>query len=239
MSQIIDNAIALRILTMLVKPFRDTQAYKLGIIDANGKNLISSSQLNSQQKEAYTYLDKLVFNIKKIINLLPGGETKLKNLTAGMFLFREAHRKHQQEVDSALLEKVLTRLEAGVIFVEEELLVSEFLQLQEDIANVTGAGVATNEPVIRKRPPRRIAGFVVGDKVFKNFAKGKQKYSQWSKQLDLNDPGQRTIYNFARKNPRGIIVLHNGKNTRAIRFNRRGGGSWSTLKTRKKRGTTV
>ena len=85
MSRLIDNLVAYRILTMLIKPFDDTQAYKLGIIDAKGKNLRKSSTLKtSAEKDAYTYLNRLVFNMKKIINRLPGGESKLKSLVAAL-----------------------------------------------------------------------------------------------------------------------------------------------------------
>ena len=37
MSRIVDNLVAYRILSMLVTPFDETEAYKLGIIDAHGK----------------------------------------------------------------------------------------------------------------------------------------------------------------------------------------------------------
>ena len=39
MSRIVDNLIAYRVLSMMVKNFEDTKAFKLGIIDAKGKNL--------------------------------------------------------------------------------------------------------------------------------------------------------------------------------------------------------
>jgi len=78
MSRIVDNLIALRILKMMVTPFTDTDAFKLGIIDAHGKNLKKVSTLVSdREKESYTYLHRLVFNMKKIINRLPGGESKI------------------------------------------------------------------------------------------------------------------------------------------------------------------
>ncbi len=81
MSRLVDNLIAYRILSMLIKPFSETSAYQLGIIDDKGKNLKKSSTLTTtKEKDAYTYLHRLVFNMKKIINRLPGGESKLKNL---------------------------------------------------------------------------------------------------------------------------------------------------------------
>ena len=47
MSRLVDNMIAFRILSMLVKPFKETEAFRLGIIDDKGKNLKKSYQLTS------------------------------------------------------------------------------------------------------------------------------------------------------------------------------------------------
>ena len=89
---VVDNLIAYRILTMLVKPFNETEAFKLGIIDAQGKNLIKARNLTTiKQKQAYTYLHRLVFNLKRIINKLPGGESRTKNVVAAFFLVKEAY----------------------------------------------------------------------------------------------------------------------------------------------------
>ena len=164
MSRIIDNLIAYKILTKLVKPFAETDAFKLGIIDDKGKNLIKPSRFTqSAQYDAYTYLDRLVFNMKKIINRLPGGETKLKSIIAALFLIKEYH-ENKDRTTSLMEEKYLRLLEKmeteNLILVEEEMAVKKFLDgnLNEDgvvttgsVANVTGAGVSTNEPVIRKR----------------------------------------------------------------------------------------
>jgi len=164
MSRIIDNLIAYRILTKLVKPFDQTDAFRLGIIDAKGKNLIKPNKFHtSAQYDAYTYLDRLVFNMKKIINRLPGGESKIKNLVAALFLIREYHDS-KDRTTSLMQEKyirIVEKLEKeNVVLAEEEITVNKFLagKLQEDgvvttgsVANVTGAGVSTNEPVIRKK----------------------------------------------------------------------------------------
>lgn len=164
MSRIIDNLIAYKILTMLVKPFDETEAFKLGIIDAKGKNLIKVNKFtSSKQHEAYTYLNRLVFNMKKIINRLPGGESKLKSTVAALWLIKEYHESGNRT--TALMEekylRLLEKLENhNVVLVEEEITVKKFNEgkLEEDgvvttgsVANVTGAGVSTDEPVIRKK----------------------------------------------------------------------------------------
>ena len=91
MARIVDNLIAYRILSMLVTPFEETDAYKLGIIDKDGHNLIKPSKLTmSEQKDAYSYLTRLVFNMKKIINKLPGSDSRIRNLIAAFWLVKES-----------------------------------------------------------------------------------------------------------------------------------------------------
>jgi len=153
MSRLIDNLVAYRILTMLIKPFDDTQAYKLGIIDAKGKNLKKSSTLKtSAEKDAYTYLHRLVFNMKKIINKLPGGESKLKSLVAALFLVKEYYQSNDRT--TSLMEQrynqILEMLDDNVYLVEEEILVRNFLK-EDAVANVAGAGVATDTPAPLKK----------------------------------------------------------------------------------------
>lgn len=230
MAQVVDNLIAYRVLSMLVQPFAETKAFKLGIIDAEGNNLIKARDLTTvDQKDAYTYLHRLVFNLKKMLNKLPGGESKLKNLVAAFFLIKEAYENRSTVVSEDKLHSLLETLDNGAILVEEQLVVEEFLLVEDGIANVTGAGVSTDAPVIRRRP-RRFAKFVVNDDVFNKFRNGKAKFRRWSSYLNLENEGEKMIYDFARAHPNGVIILQNGVHTKSIRFNRRGGGSWSKIK---------
>lgn len=151
MSISVDNVIALKIIGMLVKPFAETEAFKLGIIDKNGNNLKKYSSLKtSAERGAYTYLTRLVFNMKKIINKLPGQESKLKSTAAALFLIKEDYI-NKPNITSLMEDKYLMLLtkitEKNIILVEEELAIKRF---EEDApANATGAAVSTNEPVIR------------------------------------------------------------------------------------------
>jgi len=237
MSRIVDNLIAYRILSMLVTSFDKTSAYRLGIVDETGKVLRKMADLRTdEERNSYTYLHRLVFNLKRILNKLPGGESKLKNIVAAFFLIKECYEKNDS---AALLEEkymaILQKLEEqNITLVEEELLIEEFMFLNEDgIANVTGAGVSTDIPVAKMKSGRRYAAFVVNDSVFKRFTKGKKKFSQWKEYLNLEDDGEQLIYNYAKKNPKGVLILKNGKDQKAIRFNRNGGGKWNKIQRKK------
>lgn len=230
MSALVDNLIAYRFLSLLVRPFPETQAFKLGIIDDKGTNLIKSRNFTTQeQRNAYNYLTRLVFNLKKLINKLPGGESKLKNVVAALFLLKEAYQSKTIHVNEDDLMRVVKLLDEGVVFVEEQLIVEEFVLLEDAPTNATGAAVSTDQPVIRKRTPKRFARFVVNDDVFRRFGDGKVKFRRWSEYLNLEDDGQKQIYNFAKRNPNGVIVLQNGKETKSIRFNSDSRGPQSKL----------
>ena len=157
MSAIVDNLIAYRVLYMLVTPFVDTDAYKLGIIDANGKNLKKSSTLKTnQEKDAYSYLHRLVFNMKKILGKLPGGDSSLKNIVAALFLVKEYNQSKDRT--TSLMEqrfmKVLEKVNEGVVLVEEEIELKKFLkQMEEEGGAPTNstAGAAVSEPKIDKK----------------------------------------------------------------------------------------
>lgn len=153
MSRIVDNLVAYRILSMLVTSFEDTNAYKLGIIDKTGKNLKKASSLKtSEEKDAYSYLHRLVFNMKKILNKLPGGENKLKSLIAALFLVKEYYENGSRT--TSLMEerytKIMEVLKNNVTLVEEEIIVKRFLE-EEAPANATGAAVSTDQPKIDKK----------------------------------------------------------------------------------------
>jgi len=90
MGRAIDALITFRFLKILITPFNKTKAYQLGIIDERGKNLIRSKDfLTGEQRDNYTILHKLVFNVKKLIEKIPGGKSKLASYAAALFLIKE------------------------------------------------------------------------------------------------------------------------------------------------------
>lgn len=128
MSALVDNVIALKLLKMLVTPFNQTEAFRLGIIDAKGKVLKPASSLQTQQeKDAYNYLDRLVFNVKRLVNKLPGGESQLKNLTAAYFMVKEKYEGKSSYINEKQFTALVEKLEK-VTLVEEELAVIEALE---------------------------------------------------------------------------------------------------------------
>ena len=98
MGRAIDLFVTYRFIKLLVTPFNRTDAYKNGIIDENGARL--DKQLNTiDEKNSYTVLHKLVFNIKKIFGKVPGLRTKLGTYAAALFLLKDTFKESVDDPD--------------------------------------------------------------------------------------------------------------------------------------------
>jgi hypothetical protein len=154
MSRTIDNVIAFRILYMLVTPFDATDAYRLGIIDANGTALKKIRDLNtSEEKDAYTSLHRLVFSLKKLLQKVPGGKSKLASLVAAYWLVKESYTNGTKITESMFMQSIDLIESKKITLVEEQLTIERFIRLVEDggaIANTAGAATATDQAAIKK-----------------------------------------------------------------------------------------
>jgi hypothetical protein len=102
----IDLLITYRIVKGLTTPFDQTQAFKLGIIDKNGKVLRKAKDLNTEQeKDAYTLLDRFIFNIKRLMTKT-GLSGSLSSFAVTLALFLKENKemqKHKLLIESTLV----------------------------------------------------------------------------------------------------------------------------------------
>ena len=119
-SPAIDAFITFRFLKLLVTPFNKTEAFRLGIIDERGKVLRKYKTLERiEERQAYTILHRLVFNVKKLIEKVPGGKSRLASYAAALFLIKE-HVREYQDSDGQLLEKELYKYLKDNDLIEED-----------------------------------------------------------------------------------------------------------------------
>ena len=119
-SPAIDAFITFRFLKLLVTPFDKTEAFKFGIIDKNGKVLRKYKTLERiDERKAYTILHRLVFNIKRLIEKLPGGKSRLASYAAALFLIKE-HVNEYHDSDGKLIEKEFYKYLKDNDLLEEE-----------------------------------------------------------------------------------------------------------------------
>lgn len=150
MGRFVDSLIAYRILTLLVTPFENTEAFKLGIIDKKGKELKTMQQLNTvQQRDAYTLLHRLVYRLKRIIEKVPIENKKIVSLAAAYALIKESLDKNHEPIDleNRFINKLNENLENELLIVEYHFYAGNkkmytFKQYSEE-----GEGAATAVPV--------------------------------------------------------------------------------------------
>ena len=119
MSRAIDLFVTYRFLKLLVTPWKKQEAYKLGIIDANGKNLIKSSKFEKEeQRAAFTLLHRLVFNLKRIMMKIPFVRSQLGTYATALFLLKEHYKIEnlpERQVSKFLLENNLIELNDDIV----------------------------------------------------------------------------------------------------------------------------
>ena len=96
MGRAIDLFVTYRFIKLLVTPFEKTDAYKMGIVDKDG-NRTDKKLYKVDERNAYTVLHKLVFNIKKIFGKVPGLRTKLGTYAAALFLLKDTFKEHIED----------------------------------------------------------------------------------------------------------------------------------------------
>lgn len=156
-----DNVIALKVLYMLVTPFDKTEAFKLGVIDKDGNLQVKVKDQTPEQKRVYNYLDRLIFNIKRLIGKVPGGKSLFASYVAALYLIKEDTKMTQAQLESTFNSILSKIIDHDITLVEESIIVEKFLKaIEEDgeggapaPANVTGSAVSTDIPVVRKKKP--------------------------------------------------------------------------------------
>lgn len=164
---ILDQIIALRVLYLLVTPFKKQEAYKLKVIDEDGNPLLKIADMTKEQKNSYTMLHRLCFRLKKVLGVLPFGKTTLASMAAAYVLVKEC-MENESEPDN--LEQLFEmKLDAMPVCESvDQIYISEvesimnnlqkFIQILEDgVPTGTTAGIsaaATNTPVIKNKKPK-------------------------------------------------------------------------------------
>jgi hypothetical protein len=144
MARFVDALITYRILRMLTTSFTETDAYRLGIIDAHGNVLKKEQDLaTEEERESYSLLHRMVFKLKRIIEKVPFANSKFLSFAAALALVKE-----NVEYDEDILEEILymTMEQDEIKTLAEELESNKMLSFKEYIEEegmgVAGGGVA-------------------------------------------------------------------------------------------------
>lgn len=130
--RIVDTLIVFRILKMLTTPFEKMPAFKFGFIDKNGKRLkeipdpenkgkmIPNEPKTKEEKSSLTPLHRLVFNLKKIIGMVPFGKTAFASYAVALLLLKEETQLDAEQMDE-LCEKFYRHLKDNDLLKPEQI----------------------------------------------------------------------------------------------------------------------
>ena len=118
MSRAVDLFVTYRFLKLLVTPWNKQEAFKLGIIDKNGKSLKKARDLGTEEeRSAFTLLHRLVFNCKRIMGKIPFVRSQLGTYATALFLLKEHYKIEnlpEAQVTKYLLENKLIDLNDSI-----------------------------------------------------------------------------------------------------------------------------
>lgn len=109
--RVIDSLIVFRVLKMLTTDFKKTPAYKFGFIDSNGNRIkklphpdvkgsfIENNPKTKEEKNSLTPLHRLVFNLKKLIRMVPFGKTAFASYAVALALLKEETNLDSEQTD--------------------------------------------------------------------------------------------------------------------------------------------
>ena len=140
-SRTADLFYAFRFLKLLVTPWDKTGAFEQGIVDENGKSLKKAKELTTpQEKEVFTVFHRLVFNIKRLLNKVPFGKSRLASYAAALFLIKENTDLTEDEIRK-VLEEILGDLDESLnessFYIKNEVLNPGRYKLTAEIASTT------------------------------------------------------------------------------------------------------
>ena len=88
-----DVVYTIRFLKLLVTKFEETDAFKYGIIDADGKKVkdydMGDMQKRDNYRNYYTSFHRLVYNLKRLMAKVPGGQSIVARYGAALALIKE------------------------------------------------------------------------------------------------------------------------------------------------------
>tara|TARA_B100000424_G_scaffold132052_1_gene100192 strand:+ start:2878 stop:3465 length:588 start_codon:yes stop_codon:yes gene_type:complete len=173
LSRAADLGYAFRFLKLLTTPWNKLKAYELGIVDENGKNLKRAKELKTkEEKSAYTIFHRLVFNIKRLLNKIPGGKSTLASYAAALYLIKE-HTGMSEEKIEEIITKVLddnleTDLTESQWFIKGDTLNPGIYCLTKDVVSMnTGEAIAKKNSKIRVEEHTEPYSSFLGNNIYK------------------------------------------------------------------------
>lgn len=169
---VVDLFLVYQFIRRLAAPFNKWEAYKLGIIDENGKVLIKRKDFTrSEQSRAWGIFDIMIANLKKVLAKVPGGGSKIASYAAALYLIREWN--HFSE-DSLLNEDITEeQLNESILLFNDRYV--NYIQFSENVN-----GKININPTLDEEPVNNVGKGNIAGMDGSAFSKAAQK--KWTSQ---------------------------------------------------------
>lgn len=209
MQRLVDLYIVFQLVKKLTTPFNKTDAFKRGIIDAKGNVLRPFKSLTDpKDKAAWTWLDILMNNLKRLLAKIPGGQSAFFTYAMAFWLLKEPKTKLQTA--SRMNERRLSEEVLGVA-------ADKYLTEATDLTHFVSEAVSElgNGPIREQRLLDEALDVFAGKKVFAvdsgTFHRcrlGKRKHARYEQYVGNGPVGQKIReYGRSRQGKNGIILV--------------------------------
>lgn len=189
----IDIFLVYNMIRRLTTPFEKWDAYKEGVIDADGKIIVDPKNRTPEQKKSLQLFDVLILNMKKILSTIPGGRSRIATYSAALFLLKEENQK----------ENLIT----------EENVVSYIVE-DAPVNAISTGNIASTDRFLGAKVFQVTSGSIHKSRF------GKEKHKRFSKYLDEDDDNLMRIKAYAKRYPKEKIILQNNKTGEMVFFRR-------------------
>ena len=110
---VVDLYLVYEFIKRLATPFNEWEAYDRGIIDEEGNILKDAKERrrNIKDRQAFGKFDLLVLKLKKLLEKIPGGQTRLGSYAAALWLVKEHIEKGNETLTEESLQEYITLAE--------------------------------------------------------------------------------------------------------------------------------
>ena len=157
---IVDLFLVYQFIRRLATPFKEWDAYKLGIIDEDGNILKKARELRTvEERKAWGKFDLMITKLKRLLGKVPGGSSRIASYAAALYLIKE-NEEIEKHGDFLSEEQLEDKLIDYMTIVQET---RNYDDMFEDaIANsagggdIAGIGVGPDgEPGVTKKAMRK------------------------------------------------------------------------------------
>jgi hypothetical protein len=221
-----DTYIVYKFIKLVSSPWKNWEAYRLGIIDDEG-TILKKRRKSTEEKNNFTLFHRLTRNIKRLIEKMPGGKTKIGKAVAAYFLLREELIRmgsNKKQINEVFMKYLKEESEPEVVLMMESAIDNDFGITFEDA--ITTADIAIVPTPMVSDPDGKAMGmyyYTCSTDVYNKCMKGKRKTGRWQQYLE-GDERAEGIKNWAKLNAKSGIMIQD-KTTGAYTVLRRPAGN--------------